>query len=109
MTDTVVTTALAREMLDDSAGIYRDYEEHHKPTVRGCRIISVFILRFCRSFRLSLVVPSPNILLKIWLMKVGGFLSMTASNFIMRDVLIRYNKGERIRLTHLVVFQVCNE
>lgn len=39
-------------------------------------------------------------------MKVGGLFSMTASNFIMRDVLIRYNKGERIRLTHLIVFEV---
>ena len=39
-------------------------------------------------------------------MKVGGLLSMTASNFIMRDILIRYNKGERMRLTHLIVFEV---
>ncbi|KAL3784427.1 LOW QUALITY PROTEIN: hypothetical protein ACHAW5_006533 [Stephanodiscus triporus] len=67
-------SALARKMLEDSTGIYRDYENHHKPT--------------------------------IWLMKVGGLLSMTACNFIMRDVLIRYNKGERIRLTHLIVFEV---
>ncbi len=39
-------------------------------------------------------------------MKVGGLLSMTASNFIMRDILIRYNKDERIKLTHLIVFEV---
>ena len=39
-------------------------------------------------------------------MKANGLLSMIASHFIMRDVLIRYNKGERIRLTHEIVFEV---
>lgn len=42
----------------------------------------------------------------IWIMKVGGLLSMIACTFIMRDVLIKYNKGERMRLTHLIVFEV---
>jgi hypothetical protein len=34
MTDTVVTSALARTMLDDSTGLYREYEDHHIPMVR---------------------------------------------------------------------------
>jgi hypothetical protein len=42
----------------------------------------------------------------IWIMKVGGILSMIACSFIMRDVLLKYNKGERMRLTHLIVFEV---
>jgi hypothetical protein len=37
---------------------------------------------------------------------MGGLLSMIACSFIMRDVLIKYNKGERMRLTHLIVFEV---
>lgn len=43
---------------------------------------------------------------QILLMKANGLLSMIASQFVMRDVLIRYNKGERIRLTHEIVFEV---
>ena len=41
MTDTVVTSALARkiQMLEDYTGIYRDYEKHHIATVRICRLI----------------------------------------------------------------------
>ena len=31
---------------------------------------------------------------------------MIACSFIMRDVLLKYNKGERMRLTHLIVFEV---
>ena len=42
-------------------------------------------------------------------MKTGGVLSMIASNFIMRDVFIRYHTGERLRLTHRIVFEVRRE
>lgn len=40
-------------------------------------------------------------------MKAGGLLSMIACFFIMRDVVIKFNKGERIRLTHKIVCEVC--
>ena len=39
-------------------------------------------------------------------MKAGGLLSMTACYFVMRDVLIRYHRRERIRLTQKIVFEV---
>ena len=39
----------------------------------------------------------------IILMKTGGLLSMIGCGFIMRDIFIKYNKGERIRLTHKIV------
>lgn len=54
-----------------------------------------------------LLLPHLTIsLFQILLMKVNGLLSMIASHFITRDVLIRYNKGERIRLTYEIVFEV---
>ena len=40
-------------------------------------------------------------------MKTGGLLSMIACFFIIRDVVIKFNKGERIRLTHKIVCEVC--
>ncbi|KAL9184612.1 hypothetical protein ACHAXT_012582 [Thalassiosira profunda] len=42
----------------------------------------------------------------ILLMKLGGLLSVTACAFIMRNVIIRYHRGERIRLTHKLVFEL---
>jgi len=42
----------------------------------------------------------------ILLMKAGGLLSMTACYFVMRDVLIRYHRRERIRLTQKIVFEL---
>ncbi|KAL7541328.1 hypothetical protein ACHAWF_006907 [Thalassiosira exigua] len=42
----------------------------------------------------------------IILMKVGGLLSMTADHFIMRDFLIRYHKGERVKLTKRIVCEL---
>ena len=33
---------------------------------------------------------------------------MIACAFIMRDIIIKFNKGERIRLTHKIVCEVCN-
>jgi len=42
----------------------------------------------------------------ILLMKAGGLLSMVASQFLMRNVIIRFNRGERIKLTHRIVFEL---
>mmetsp|Transcript_23735 Transcript_23735/g.50810 ORF Transcript_23735/g.50810 Transcript_23735/m.50810 type:complete len:358 (-) Transcript_23735:782-1855(-) len=42
----------------------------------------------------------------ILLMKTGGLLSMIASHFIARDVFRRYHRGERIRLTSKIVFEL---
>ena len=42
----------------------------------------------------------------VWIMKFMGLLSMIASYFIMRDMVIRYYNRERIRLTSKVVFEL---
>ena len=42
----------------------------------------------------------------VWIMKVMGTLSMLASYFIIRDIVIRYYRRERIRLTSKVIFEL---
>lgn len=42
----------------------------------------------------------------VWIMKVMGSLSMLASYFIIRDIVIRYYQRERIRLTSKVIFEL---
>lgn len=42
----------------------------------------------------------------VWIMKFMGALSMLASYFIIRDIVIRYYRRERIRLTSKVIFEL---
>lgn len=42
----------------------------------------------------------------VWILKVMGSLSMLASYFIIRDIVIRYYRKERIRLTSKVIFEL---
>lgn len=42
----------------------------------------------------------------VWIMKLMGTLSMLASYFIIRDIVIRYYRRERIRLTSKVIFEL---
>ena len=42
----------------------------------------------------------------VWIMKFIGVLSMIASYFIIRDIVIRYYNRERIRLTSKVIFEL---
>jgi heme/copper-type cytochrome/quinol oxidase subunit 2 len=41
----------------------------------------------------------------IWVVKVGGILSIIATSFTMRDILTRFLQGETIRLTSKLIFE----
>mmetsp|Transcript_2841 Transcript_2841/g.5765 ORF Transcript_2841/g.5765 Transcript_2841/m.5765 type:complete len:122 (+) Transcript_2841:246-611(+) len=42
----------------------------------------------------------------IILMKIGGLMSMTASYLIMRDIYNRHKRGERVKLTSRIVYEL---
>lgn len=56
------------------------------------------------------IVPSAepyekHSVIMIWMVKFGGFLSMIATVFTMRDILTRFLHGETIRLTSKLIFE----